>query len=106
MIKNGRYLLSVSNILKFWDTSNWNEITTIETGHSYGVKSNVYFYFILNLIFRFGVVLIFHLKITISTTIKENTKRREQYKMWKNKNNNITKSNNIILPYRNKRKIN
>ena len=87
MIKNGRYLLSCSfdTTLKFWDTSNWNEITTIETGHSYGVKSNVYFYFIHNLIFRFGVVLIFHLKITISTTtIKTNTKRREnKYKMMK-----------------------
>ena len=78
MIKNGRYLLSCSwdKTLKLWNTSNWNEITTIETGHSNGVKSNVYFYFILNLIFRFLVVLIFHLKITISTTTLEaNTKR-------------------------------
>ena len=41
MIKNGSYLLSCSwdNTFKFWDTSNWNEITTIETGHSDGVKS-------------------------------------------------------------------
>ena len=68
MIKNGRYLLSCSwdKTLKFWDTSNWNEITTIETEFSYGVKSNVYFYFILNLIFRLFVVLIFHLKTTLS----------------------------------------
>ena len=73
MIKNGRYLLSCSsdNTFKLWNTSNWNEITTIETGHSYGVKINVYFYFILNLIFRFIVVPIFHLKITISTIKRE-----------------------------------
>ena len=79
MIKNGRYLLSCSydNTLKLWDTSNWNEITTIETGHSYEVKSMYIFYFILNLIFRFVVVLIFHLKITISTTSKKkNTKSK------------------------------
>ena len=76
MIKNGRYLLSCSfdKTLKIWDTSNWNEITTIETGHSDGVKSMYIFYFILNVIFRFIVVLI--LKIIISTTtIKVNTRR-------------------------------
>ncbi len=41
MIKNGRYLLSSSwdKAFKLWDTSNWNEITTIETGHFYEVKS-------------------------------------------------------------------
>ena len=40
IIKNGRYLLSCSydKTFKLWDTSNLNEITTIKTGHSYGVS--------------------------------------------------------------------
>ena len=38
-IKNGSILLSCSydKTLKLWDTSNWNEITTIKTGNSKSV---------------------------------------------------------------------
>ena len=40
IIKNGRYLLSCSfdKTFKLWDTSNWNEITTVKTEHSNGVS--------------------------------------------------------------------
>ena len=46
MIKNGKYLLSCSfdKTFKLLDTSNWNEITTIETGHSNEVSQIFYMF--------------------------------------------------------------